>query len=513
MTTPNNPTINGVIPTILNNFPVLQVPQAIDYTSKDFLGFITSMLTYANVAMPDWNTNSEGDMGVMIAELLAYAADILSYYGDRLTQEAYLPTATQRLSILNIAQLLGYIPSNGAAATGTVTFQTDPTTTAAVFVPAGTQVSTTFDSASDQPIIFQTDEDLQVNAAGATNTVGVTQGITYTMTDLGASNGNPGQTFAIPQTGVLDGSVSVFVQTVFSNTEWNFYSFLVDADAEDNAFSTYTDANGVTWIEFGDGINGAIPALGLEIWATYTVGLGSAGNVAAGTVGVMVTPITGVFVPFLGDGVTYNSTEMEGGADPETNDQIRANAPRSFRTQQRAVSLQDYEDLVMSVPGVLMSNAVTYHSTSIGLYVLGPNYQGPDATLQADILEFFEGKTTAGVTINVDQPSLIPVDVGSNSSNCIVQVSPNYSLGNTIQAVTQSLQILLSPPNTQFGMLLNLSDIMAAIMSVPGVQWCTVPLFTREDVTQSNTNPIQFRDPEIPVAGVMYLTGQGGIGT
>src|SRR5580698_6694740 len=103
-------------------FPVLQVPSSIDYTSKDWTGFVTSMLNYASVIMPQWDTSSEGDFGVMLIELVAYVCDILSFYGDRLTQEAYLPTATQRLSIINLAQLLGYVPAQGSPASGTVTF-------------------------------------------------------------------------------------------------------------------------------------------------------------------------------------------------------------------------------------------------------------------------------------------------------------------------------------------------------------------------------------------------------
>src|SRR5690348_11735864 len=135
----------------------LQAPTSIDYTSKDWSAFVSSMLQYASVIMPEWDTSSEGDFGVMLVELFAYLGDILSFYGDRLTQEAYLPTATQRLSILNLARLLGYIPTNGSPATGTVTFQN--TTTNQITVPAGTQIASAFDDTADQPIIYETDSD------------------------------------------------------------------------------------------------------------------------------------------------------------------------------------------------------------------------------------------------------------------------------------------------------------------------------------------------------------------
>ena len=103
------------------NIQVLALPTTIDYTSKDYTGFYQSMMAFAQQVFPDWTPSSEGDFGVALVELLSMCLDIMSYYGDRISQEAYLPTATQRLSLLNISQLLGYIPSNGSPATGTVT--------------------------------------------------------------------------------------------------------------------------------------------------------------------------------------------------------------------------------------------------------------------------------------------------------------------------------------------------------------------------------------------------------
>jgi hypothetical protein len=52
---------------------------------------------------------------------------------------------------------------------------------------------------------------------------------------------------------------------------------------------------------------------------------------------------------------------------------------------------------------------------------------------------------------------------------------------------------------------------MQTIMSVPGVEWCIVPLFTRTDVTQTTTNNIQLRTSEIAVPGTFYITAQGGL--
>lgn len=490
-------------------FQLLQIPTSIDYTSKDFSGFATSMLAYAQQVMPDWNPTSEGDMGLILLELFAYCMDILSYYGDRAAQEAYLPTATQRVSLLNIAQLLGYIPSNGTPSSGTVVFQT-ANPGVAVIVPAGTQVSTTFDTALDQPIIFETQASTTVAANGGTQTVDVVQGITETMILLGTSDGTAGQVFTLPQQDVIDGTTTIYIQSSVATVQWTQVNYLVDFGPGDEVYSIQVDASSNTNIQFGDNINGLIPALGLSVFATYRIGLGSAGNVAAGTVGVIVNAIDGVFVPFLGDGITYNSTAMTGGSDPETNDQIRANAPTAFRTQYRAVSTEDFQALAVSVPGVIAASAVANHSTSVSLYIMGPGGQSPSDTLTDAVESFFTGKTLAGVTLSVLPPNLIPVDVGSSGNHVTLQVADRYSQAVVLPSVQSALTALLTPPNVTFGQLLTVSDIYAAIMAVQGVAWCIVPVFTREDVVQSGTVSIQFRDSEVPVPGSYFITAQGG---
>lgn len=493
-------------------YPVLQAPNSIDYTSKDWIGFVTSMLDYAQIVFPQWDTSSEGDFGVMLVELFAYMGDILSYYGDRLTQEAYLPTATQRLSILNLAQLLGYVPINSMPATGTVSLQN--TTGTSIVVPAGTQIATSFNSAADQPIIYQTTAAVTVAANSTVNNVAVSQGITYTLTNLGASDGTAGQIFQIPQANVESGSISVFVASSSPNGNvlWTPVQFLVDSDQDDLVYSVFVDQNNITNIQFGDNINGAIPGIGLNVFASYTVSVGSLGNQPAGSVGIVVSPITGLIVPFQSAGSTlYQSSAMAGGSDPETNNQIRANAPQSYATQSRAVSAADFSALALNVPGVLMSNAVANHSTSVTLFVLGPNYQAPSATLQSNILDYFTNKTLAGVTLSIGTPSLIAVDGGSGTSNIQLQVLPNFNQQVVLNNVTTALQAALSPPNTTFGMLLNVSSLYEVVMAVQGVAYVIIPVMTREDVTQANANSIQFRPSEIPTAGTMFITANGGI--
>lgn len=493
-------------------YAALAIPTSIDYTSKDFTSFVSGMLTYAAQAAPDWNPGSEGDFGLVMVELMAYVGDILSYYGDRLSQEAYLPTATQRLSVLNIAQLLGYVPYGALPAGGTVTFTTfagGPSVT----VPGGTQVSTNVvpDQLTEPPV-FETTADVTVPGNAGTASVTVTQGIRYTKIQLGTSDGTPGQAFAVPQLQVQNNSVQVFVDGVNPDAPdaWNQVDFLIDAGPEDEDFAISTDQSGVTWVTFGDNTNGVIPGTGLNVWASYQVIAGAAGNLPAGAVNTISSPVGGVDIALLPDNVTPDSTAMTGGSDPESTESIRTHAAQAFRAQYRAVSLQDYNDLAMNVPGVMMVNAISQHSTSVALYVAGANYLAPNTALVNAILDYFDGKQADGVSLSVVPPSIIAIDVGVAANPMQLVVRDGFSQVAVTTNVKTALQSLLSPPNVIFGQLLNVSDLYEVALAVDGVAYCVIPAFSREDVPQANDASIQLRPTEFATPGQIFMTVTGG---
>ena len=88
----------------------------IDYLTKDYEGFKQAMLGQIPVLLPNWTDRSESDFGVVLIELFAYVADILSYYQDRVANEAFLATATQRRSVTELLRLIDYQIDPGLAA-------------------------------------------------------------------------------------------------------------------------------------------------------------------------------------------------------------------------------------------------------------------------------------------------------------------------------------------------------------------------------------------------------------
>ena len=96
--------------TIENVFPV-----SVDYTSRDYYSLREALLervrervrerTRRDNVGKEWTGEDPADFGVALVEAFAYMGDMLSYYIDRVANESYLPTATQRQNILNIAQI------------------------------------------------------------------------------------------------------------------------------------------------------------------------------------------------------------------------------------------------------------------------------------------------------------------------------------------------------------------------------------------------------------------------
>ncbi|HEY8019469.1 MAG TPA: putative baseplate assembly protein [Thermoanaerobaculia bacterium] len=80
----------------------------IDYLAKDYESFRQLMLERMAFYVPDWRERNPSDLGVTLIEVLAYAADYLSYHQDAAASEAYLETARHRISVRRHTRLLDF---------------------------------------------------------------------------------------------------------------------------------------------------------------------------------------------------------------------------------------------------------------------------------------------------------------------------------------------------------------------------------------------------------------------
>ncbi len=456
------------------------IPQ-IDYTSRDYLAIRDDLTNLINQFAPNWTSRDPSDLGMVMIELFSYLGDLMNFYTDRSANEGFIATASQRDSLLQLARMLGYVPTALSAASVTLTFSNS--TASSVVIPAKTQVATTsVVNGLNTQVVFETNAAVTVPAkVGATNgtaTVLASQGVTITDELLGTSTGAPGQAFRLSEPDVINTSVSILINGI----SYSYSSSLLNNNAYDSVFSLNTDAEGYTYVVFGDGIGGRVPPTAASIYATYRVGNGTLGNVPAYTLEDMLTNITA--------GITVTNAEGAiGGADEESSDSIRLNAPRALKALTRAVSLKDYSYLALQVPGVAKANANSSVYTNVILYVapfgdLGVDSLGaPTAAFTAlatNVAAYFLDKTPPNTTLTILPPTYVEIDI-----DMTVRILPQYQQAATTTSALASLRELVSQDNSFFAEIIPVQYLLNAVSSVPGVDYATVELLRKTTSAQS----------------------------
>jgi hypothetical protein len=92
----------------------------IDLQTKDYKGFMQVLGDWIKVSNPAWSDLSPASFERMLTEVLCHHADFLSYYQDRVANEAFIETARNRHSLRQHGLLLGYELNEGKAATTTL---------------------------------------------------------------------------------------------------------------------------------------------------------------------------------------------------------------------------------------------------------------------------------------------------------------------------------------------------------------------------------------------------------
>lgn len=106
------------------------------------------------------------DPAVALLDAFAVMADVLTFYQERIANEGYLRTATERFSILQLARMIGYELSPGVAASAFLAFTVDdgPGAPGSVAVSKGLKVQN-IPPQGKLPQTFETIEDLQAQAS------------------------------------------------------------------------------------------------------------------------------------------------------------------------------------------------------------------------------------------------------------------------------------------------------------------------------------------------------------
>lgn len=476
------------------------IPVSVDYTSRDYYSLrealIARVKARVEAANPNrqWDGTDPSDFGVALVEAFAYMGDIMGYYIDRVANESYLLTATQRQNVINIARSYGYTPAGYQAAVTTLSFTN--LTGSSVTIPSGTQVygEVLVDDVVTQ-IIFTTSQEL-VLAGNATGTVDATHGELISVRTenvaeageiIGTSDGTPSQVFELNDTTIVEDSVRVFVQSGLEYIEWDKVENLIDSGPNDTVFEVLIDANNVHYIVFGDGVSGSIPNNLANIKVDYVVGGGVIGNIAANVItDIYAVPgFTENDTALLANKISVtNATAGVGGDDPEATEQIRKLAPLALTALNRAVSLTDYENILLNLSDVGKAKAVADTRTSVTIYVApqssdtstdlypgidenDPELDEPTAlwdALQTSVIEFLENRTQLGVSVTIAPPKYVPVTISLEYTKL-----PNYSASAVQTQIKNAIVDIYSYNNIRFGDVIRPEEIEYQILQLQPV--------------------------------------------
>lgn len=252
---------------------------------------------------------------------------------------------------------------------------------------------------------------------------------------------------------------------------WKPLQTLLNSDRFDQKFVVEPDNSGRAMLRFGEGVFGQKPAPLSRFEATYRVGNGLAGNVGVEAIAHIVFPLDGIIA-------VSNRLPGLGGTSPEAITQVKLDAPQAFRTQERAVTEADYATVALRHPEVQQARATRRWTGSWYTYFVTVDRKGGkpvDAAFEQDFRGFLERYRLAGYDLEVDAPQFVPLDI-----RFTVCALPGYFLGDVEAALLETFSSrdwpdgrrgFFHPDNFTFGQSVYLSQVVAAMMAVPGVQW------------------------------------------
>ena len=289
----------------------------------------------------DYNFDASA-MSVLL-DLLAYNTHYNAFYLNMIANEMFLDTASIRSSVVSRAKHLGYTPVSMKGAKAYVDLTINPADTPATIVVAkNTQFSAAVGGVS---YIFCTSNSATVNVNSngiyTSANVELTQGIPLTH-KYTANTTDPDQKFLLPNPNTDTSTLTVKIQTSATNSNLHTYTAANDTTTVNSTANVYfleEDEEGRFDVTFGDGIIGRALVTGNIVILSSLVADGDAPNGAK-----TFSPVSGV--GGYSNVVVTTLNSAIGGAERDSIETIKFNAPKNYQAQNRAVTINDYKRLL-----------------------------------------------------------------------------------------------------------------------------------------------------------------------
>lgn len=455
---------------------------ALNYTNRDFESLRRALLDRIPQITERWTDHNPSDIGIVLLELFAGVGDMLAYYMDTQVAEAFLPTAKQRQSVINLCKLISYRLDSAVAATTELTFTLNTIQDRDVTIPSGTSCRAFVDR---EPIPFETTSAVTIHRGQQEATIAARQGWRELQTFVG--NGLPWQNYRLSARDIAQGSIKVAI----SDEQWTEVLHFRESGRDDRHFRTETDALENTQIIFGDGIRGAAPPSGTPIVVDYLRTLGAGGNLGRHLINQLQDTIR-VDGRNLAVSVT-NRRPATGGADRETLEHAATQGPAELRTLWKAVTKEDFRALAEGYPGVakaqiLDRNDCPHHPYYHVNLVVAPNGGGaPSRLLLDEVQAFLEARKVITTEITLYEPFYRDIQVETD-----IVPQPGEDADTLKSRVEQALADFFHFERVSFGQRINKSDLTALIDNTRGVDWVE---------TLEISNSLDLKDGQLPRLG------------
>ena len=343
--------------------------QTIQTTNLNFDDIKTSLKDYLNGQTEFTDFDFEGSGLSVLLDVLAlntHQNALLANFG---LNESFLSTAQTRSAMINHALNLGYVPRSKSGAKATVTLSVNLASVspkpASITLPQFTEFKTTVDGV--QYTFFTLEEYIGYDRSGTgiftfeveagDSNILISEGVLRTKT-FRCNDALERQVYVIPDTDVDLSTITVQVFDTASSDEFDIYeqsSSIKQYNENTKLFLPVETYNGFYEISFGDGqATGTAPVPGNIIRVQYLSSNGTAANRASVFTATNQVEVNAVSYP-----LTVNTVAVAAqGAEKESIESIRSNAPLNLLASSRLVTSGDYVSIIQSrIPGIKSVNA------------------------------------------------------------------------------------------------------------------------------------------------------------
>lgn len=322
-------------------------------TELDFDGIKQNLKNYLSTTTEFSDYDYEGSGMNIMLDLLAYNTHYTAMYANMLAAESFIDSAILRKSVVSLAKNLGYVPNSRNAATATVSITFGQTAGVPSTVPVGSVFLANKDG---DEYVFTTTESFEIDKTSVPykcEDIEIYQGQYRTLSFVYDTNSNSVK-FEIPFANVDKDLIRVYVMKSPADLSsadftWRENSDFLDITSTSKVYFINENYRGNYEVSFGDGIFGQMPEKGNYIVVVFFETEGAAAN----NIGIRDTATTPSSFEFTGiGGSIFGATvttiaSSAGGAERDTVDKVRYAAPKYYQSQNRAVTTNDYEAIVL----------------------------------------------------------------------------------------------------------------------------------------------------------------------